>query len=43
MRSRRNDVGYVIFLDSDDLLRPGAAAAVAKVWRPGLAKAQFGL
>jgi glycosyltransferase involved in cell wall biosynthesis len=33
----------VIFLDSDDLLRPGAAAAVAKVWRPGLAKAQFGL
>lgn len=31
----------VIFLDSDDLLEPGAARAVAKAWRGGVSKVQY--
>lgn len=31
----------VIFLDSDDLLEPHAAAAVAGVWRDGVSKVQY--
>jgi hypothetical protein len=37
----RGDI--VMFLDSDDMLDPGAAAAVALAFRPGTAKVQFGL
>jgi glycosyltransferase involved in cell wall biosynthesis len=33
----------VFFLDSDDLLYPDAARAVAAVWRPGVSKVQFPL
>jgi glycosyltransferase involved in cell wall biosynthesis len=33
----------VMFLDSDDVLRPTAAEETATAWRPGLAKVQFGL
>jgi len=33
----------IIFLDSDDVLAPEAAATVARHWRPGLAKLQFRL
>jgi glycosyltransferase involved in cell wall biosynthesis len=35
----RGDI--VLFLDSDDLLTPEAAAAIVAAWRPGTAKAQF--
>ncbi|HZS85521.1 MAG TPA: glycosyltransferase [Stellaceae bacterium] len=35
----RGDI--VIFLDSDDLLRPNAAAAVVAAWRPGLSALQW--
>jgi glycosyltransferase involved in cell wall biosynthesis len=31
----------VMFLDSDDLLRPDAVAEIVAAWRPGIAKAQF--
>jgi glycosyltransferase involved in cell wall biosynthesis len=31
----------VLFLDSDDLLHPEAAAALVAAWRPGVAKLQF--
>jgi glycosyltransferase involved in cell wall biosynthesis len=31
----------VIFLDADDVLLPNAAEEVVRVWRPGVAKAQF--
>jgi glycosyltransferase involved in cell wall biosynthesis len=34
----RGDV--VIFLDSDDMLEPSIARAVAEVWRPGISKVQ---
>jgi hypothetical protein len=33
----------VMFLDSDDMLAPGAASAVARTWRPGISKVQFQL
>ncbi len=33
----------VVFLDSDDVLLPEAAATIAAHWRPGLAKLQFKL
>jgi glycosyltransferase involved in cell wall biosynthesis len=33
----------VLFLDSDDVLRPTAVEEAAAAWRPGLAKVQFGL
>jgi glycosyltransferase involved in cell wall biosynthesis len=33
----------VIFLDSDDCLEVTAAEEIAAVWRPGLAKVQYGL
>jgi glycosyltransferase involved in cell wall biosynthesis len=33
----------VMFLDSDDMLRPTAVEEAATAWRPGLAKVQFGL
>jgi glycosyltransferase involved in cell wall biosynthesis len=33
----------VIFLDSDDLLMPDAASAVAAAWRPGVSKIQWTL
>ncbi len=31
----------VVFLDSDDLLRPEAIAEIVAAWRPGVAKVQF--
>ena len=31
----------VLFLDSDDVLHPGAAAAIVASWRPDVAKLQF--
>jgi hypothetical protein len=31
----------ILFLDSDDLLRPEAAAEIVASWRPGIAKVQF--
>jgi hypothetical protein len=37
----RGDI--VMFLDSDDMLAPEAAAEVVAAWRPGTAKAQFSL
>ena len=44
---RANNAGYaasqgdvVVFLDADDVLAPGFAAAVAAVWRPGVSKVQ---
>jgi glycosyltransferase involved in cell wall biosynthesis len=33
----------ILFLDADDALEPGAAAAIAAAWHPGAAKAQFPL
>lgn len=40
-RASRGEI--VIFLDSDDFLRPSAAASVASAWREGCAKVQFRL
>lgn len=34
---------FVIFLDSDDMLRPDATAGVAEVWRSGVARVQYPL
>jgi glycosyltransferase involved in cell wall biosynthesis len=31
----------ILFLDSDDVLLPGAVAQVVEAWRPGVAKVQF--
>ena len=35
----RHDI--IIFLDSDDMLMPDAAATVARAWRPGISKIQW--
>jgi hypothetical protein len=40
-RACRGDI--VMFLDADDTLMPNAVAEVVRVWRPGVAKAQFAL
>ena len=33
----------IIFLDADDLLEPEVMQEVAKVWRPGVSKVQYGM
>jgi glycosyltransferase involved in cell wall biosynthesis len=40
-RASRGEI--VLFLDSDDVLSPEAAAEIARVWAPGVAKVQFPL